>query len=30
MQNALNRLRVERAHPIRRGLVNLVSSALPH
>jgi 1-acyl-sn-glycerol-3-phosphate acyltransferase len=30
MQNALNRLRVERAHPVRRGLVSLVSRALPH
>ena len=30
MQDALNRLRVERAHPVRRGLVNLVSRALPH
>ena len=30
MQNALNRLRVEQAHPVRRGLVNLISRALPH
>jgi 1-acyl-sn-glycerol-3-phosphate acyltransferase len=30
MQNALNRLRVEQAHPVRRGLVNLVSRAVPH
>ena len=30
MQNALNRLRVERAHPVRRGFVNLVSRVLPH
>jgi hypothetical protein len=29
MQNALNRLRVEQAHPVRRGLVNLVSHVLP-
>jgi 1-acyl-sn-glycerol-3-phosphate acyltransferase len=30
MQDALNRLRVERAHPVRRGLVELASRALPH
>ena len=29
MQDALNRLRVEQAHPVRRGLVNLVSRAPP-
>ena len=30
MQAALDRLRVERAHPVRRGLANLVSGARSH
>jgi 1-acyl-sn-glycerol-3-phosphate acyltransferase len=30
MQAALDRLRVERAHPVRRGITNLVSGALSH
>ena len=29
MQSALDRLREERAHPVRRGLTNLVSGVLP-
>jgi 1-acyl-sn-glycerol-3-phosphate acyltransferase len=30
MQSALDRLRVERAHPLRRGITNLVSRAFSH
>lgn len=30
MQLALNRLRAERAHPVHRGISNLVSRAIPH
>ena len=30
MQDALDRLRVERAHPLRRGISNLVSRAFSH
>ena len=30
MQDALDRLHVERAHPVRRGLANLVARGLPH
>jgi hypothetical protein len=30
MQGALDRLRIERAHPVRRGFVNLVSRAIAH
>jgi hypothetical protein len=30
MQAALDRLRVERAHPVRRGFVSLASRALGH
>jgi 1-acyl-sn-glycerol-3-phosphate acyltransferase len=30
MQSALDRLRVERAHPVRRGFMNVVSRAIAH
>ena len=30
MQGALDRLRVERAHPVWRGFTSLVSRAIPH
>ena len=30
MQEALNRLRVERAHPLRRGITNLMTRATSH